>query len=167
MVPKALLNTLLLALVVAANPVPSLVKLPLTRRFNSANGTALNLLKRDQARVRSLVTRSVINEPITDNAVHYTASVEVGAGTCMFGSQLLLGLGLTALQTTCLLTQGGAVSPSHHVLFSSCSLLYSSNTWVGAGQAYQPGPNSQDTGETVVCRTFSFQTSRQTFILAS
>lgn len=25
----------------------------------------------------------------------------------------------------------------------------SANTWVGAGQAYQPGPNSQDTGETV------------------
>jgi len=27
----------------------------------------------------------------------------------------------------------------------------SSNTWVGAGRPYQPGPNSQDTGETVVC----------------
>jgi saccharopepsin len=25
----------------------------------------------------------------------------------------------------------------------------SSNTWVGAVKAYQPGPNSQDTGETV------------------
>jgi len=41
MFPKALLNTFLLALIVAANPVPSLVKLPLTRRLNSDNATAL------------------------------------------------------------------------------------------------------------------------------
>ena len=86
MFPKALLNALLLALVVTANPVPSLVKLPLTRRFNSANGAALNLLKRDQARACSLVTRAVVDQAITDNAIHYTASVGVGAGTCMFGS---------------------------------------------------------------------------------
>ncbi|KAF8330516.1 acid protease [Amanita rubescens] len=81
MFPKTLLSTLLLALVVAANPVPSLVKLPLTRRLNSDNAAALNILKRDQARARSLVTRSVYNEALTNNVMNYTASVEIGAGT--------------------------------------------------------------------------------------
>jgi cathepsin E len=92
MFPKALLSTLLLALVVAANPVPSLIKLPLTRRLNSNNATALNIVKRDQARARSLVTRAVINSPITNIAVHYTADVGIGSPptTCMLGSQLLL-----------------------------------------------------------------------------
>ena len=98
MFPKALLNTFLLALLVAANPVPTLVKLPLTRRLN--NATALNILKHDQARARSLLTRDVISQPLTNNAVHYTADVGIGspATTCMFGFQLLLRLGLTALQ---------------------------------------------------------------------
>ncbi|KAF8330517.1 aspartic peptidase A1 [Amanita rubescens] len=77
MFPKALLSTLLLALVVAANPVPSLVKLPLTRRFNSDNAAAFNIVKRDQARARSLVTRASV--PVTNNAVHYIAAVEIGS----------------------------------------------------------------------------------------
>jgi len=84
MFPKTLLSTLLLALVVTANPVPSLIKLPLTRRLNSDN--AFNVLKRDQARARSLITRSVYDEALTNNVMNYTASVEIGAGTCMLGS---------------------------------------------------------------------------------
>src|SRR6266550_3581534 len=161
MFPKALLNTFLLALLVAANPVPTLVKLPLTRRLNSNNATALNILKRDQARARSLVTRDVYNQALTDNAVHYTADVGIGTPptTCMLGSQLLLGLRLTpALQIPYLSTQRGVVS--HYILFSSCSLLYSANTWIAADKAYVKTSSSQDTGQKVVCRTSSFQTSQ-------
>ncbi len=91
-----------------------------------------NILKRDQARTRSLVTRGVYNQALTNNAVHYTAELGLKTTTCMLRSQLLLELGLTALQIPCLLTQGGAVS--HRILISSCSLLYGANTWIGANK---------------------------------
>lgn len=86
----SLLATLVLALVVTANPVvirDSPVTLPLVRRLN-ANGTAFNLLARDQARVsglRSFAQRKLTGTlseaatlasiPATNQAVDYVVSV--------------------------------------------------------------------------------------------
>ena len=76
MVFKALLNTLLLALILAANPAFALVKTALTRHHSHINGP--DILKHDQARARSFVTGSSVNQPITNNVVHYTADVGIG-----------------------------------------------------------------------------------------
>ena len=70
---KALLNTLILALVLAAHPAFALVKTPLTRQHN-----APNIVNHDQTRACHFATGCVINEPITNSAVQYTANVGVG-----------------------------------------------------------------------------------------
>ncbi|EDR01383.1 aspartic peptidase A1 [Laccaria bicolor S238N-H82] len=82
-------SLLLLALGVVANPVVinrSLVTLPLAKKYNFTSIN--NLLEHDQARARALKSRAFgkggvpdtgINEPITDQAVTYTASVGVGS----------------------------------------------------------------------------------------
>ena len=96
MFSATLLSTLLLAIVVAANPVPTLeshVKLSLSRHLNVTG--VLNILKHDQARARHLVDRATgqldlqsaaTGMPITNNAVTYTAAVGVGnpTTTCTF-----------------------------------------------------------------------------------
>ena len=81
MVFKALLNTLLLALVLAANPAFALFKTPFTKRYASAP----DILKHDQVRARHLAG-AVINSPAENRAVTYIASVGVGspATDCTF-----------------------------------------------------------------------------------
>ncbi|SRR6266576_1567821 len=96
MFSKTLQSTLLLAIVVAANPVPTLdshVKLSLSRHLNVTG--VLNILKHDQARARHLVAKATgqldlqsaaTSVPITNDAVIYAAAVAVGnpATTCTF-----------------------------------------------------------------------------------
>jgi hypothetical protein len=74
---KALLNTLLLALVLGANPAFALVKTALTRHRAKVN--APDIIAYDQARTRHFATGSSVNQPLTNNAVHYTADVGVGS----------------------------------------------------------------------------------------
>ncbi|KAG5636924.1 hypothetical protein H0H81_006357 [Sphagnurus paluster] len=91
MFPASFLSALLLALAVAGNPVvirDSPVTLPLARNLNFT-GTK-SLLRHDQTRARMLFQRAaaissdqfgaegIINEPITNNVVSYTASIGVG-----------------------------------------------------------------------------------------
>lgn len=89
MFPTTILTTLFLALAVAANPIlinRSPISLPLSRRLNLTSID--NLLKHDQARAKSLKTAgtggvfqsaAVVNEPITNQAVTYVASIGVGS----------------------------------------------------------------------------------------
>ena len=80
MVFKALLNTLLLALVLAANPAFALFKTPFIKRY----GSGPDIFNHDQARARHLAG-DVINSPAENRAVTYIASVGVGspATNCM------------------------------------------------------------------------------------
>ncbi|KAF8330509.1 aspartic peptidase domain-containing protein [Amanita rubescens] len=126
MFSKTLLSTLLLAIVVAANPVPTLeshVKLSLSRHLNVTG--VLNILKHDQARARHLVAKATgqldlqstaTSEPITNDAVIYAAAVGVGNPTTTYN--LIVDTG-------------------------------SSNTWVGAGTAYTTTSTSVKTKDAV------------------
>ena len=83
MLSMAFLSILILALSITANGAAvqkSPVKLSLARHFN-LTGTQ-NVLQHDQARARSLKAhaagKSFANEPITNRATIYTASVGVG-----------------------------------------------------------------------------------------
>ena len=78
MFSKALLNTLLLALVLAANPAFALTRLPVTKSHNIVN--AADVLQHDQARARHFATghSPVTDQPIANYAVRYTAKVEIG-----------------------------------------------------------------------------------------
>ncbi|KAF8191217.1 aspartic peptidase A1 [Pholiota molesta] len=76
----------LLVLSVAANPVVvnrSPVTLPISRHLNLSS--IHNLVRHDQARARHFRTkgcfdtRSIVNEPVTNQAVQYTASIGVGS----------------------------------------------------------------------------------------
>lgn len=94
----SLLYTLLLALVVAANPVvrDNFIRLPFAKQVNIT--TARHLIKGDQARAAALRTRgqakakgtltkdAVVSVPAQNQAVTYVASVGVGspATTCAF-----------------------------------------------------------------------------------
>ena len=111
MFSKTLLSSLLLAIAVAANPVPALepyVKLPLSRHVNTTG--VVNVLKHDQARARHLVARAtgqldfrfaVVGEPVSNDAAVYPASVGVGspATTCTLSDLPTLSV-LTSLQIT-------------------------------------------------------------------
>lgn len=77
---KALLNTLLLALVLGANPAFALVRSALTRHRSKVN--APDMLAHDQARARHFAAGHRMNQPITNNAVHYTADVVIGEVNC-------------------------------------------------------------------------------------
>ncbi len=79
MFPEALLNTLLLALVLAANPASAAFNMPLTKHINTVN--AQDILARDQARASYLATgkRKSFPQVVDNQATHYTA--EVGVGT--------------------------------------------------------------------------------------
>ncbi|KAK2462248.1 hypothetical protein APHAL10511_005744 [Amanita phalloides] len=129
MFSKSLLSSLLLALFVAANPLPGLepfVKLPMARNVNS-NGI-FNILKSDQARARQLVARATGNfgsqcpsvdghgESITNKAMIYTASVGIGSPPSTY--DLIIDTG-------------------------------SSNTWVGATKSYNQTTTSVLTGDSV------------------
>lgn len=90
---SVLLSTLLLALAVAGNPVvvrDNLVRLPFAKQVNVTNFG--DILKQDQARASALrelgksrasgkvlQKDAVINEPVTNQAVTYVASVGVGS----------------------------------------------------------------------------------------
>ena len=78
MFPEALLNTLLVALVLAANPASTAFNMPLTRHINTVNGR--DVLERDQARASYLATgrSKSYSEAISNQATHYTAQVGVG-----------------------------------------------------------------------------------------
>ena len=97
MVPTTLLTTLLLAFAVAAKPIiraESFVKLPVTRRVNSATG---NIVRHDQQRaetlkakgdaitkgdidaLQSLAVSSAISSPVENQVVSYVATVGVGS----------------------------------------------------------------------------------------
>ncbi|KAG6842466.1 hypothetical protein C0991_007596 [Blastosporella zonata] len=124
MFPAAsLLITLVLALVVSANPIvvnDSPVKLPLARRLNTTS--VHNLIRHDLARAKYLRARgqavaqgqtldaadaaaaAVINESVDNQVVTYIASVGVGSPATTY--QLIVDTG-------------------------------SSNTWVGAGTQYK------------------------------
>lgn len=127
MFSKTLLSSLLLAIAVAANPVPSLepyVKLSLSRYLNTTG--VFNVLKHDQARARHLVARgtaqyhprsAVVSEPISNDpgAGAYMASVGVGSpATICTLSDLPTSSILTSLQITSSLIREGefAVSDS-------------------------------------------------------
>ena len=76
MFPKALLNTVLLALVLAANPAFALFKTPIIKKY--ASGKA-DILQHDQARAGRFATSSSINTPATNRAVSYIATVGIGS----------------------------------------------------------------------------------------
>jgi cathepsin E len=96
MFPATLLTTLLLALFVSANPIvvqKSPVTLPISRRVNLSS--VHNLLRHDQSRAKALKAkgaakasgledRSVIDEPVDNQAVTYIASVSVGSPATTF-----------------------------------------------------------------------------------
>ncbi|PFH52246.1 hypothetical protein AMATHDRAFT_46374 [Amanita thiersii Skay4041] len=127
---KALLNILVLALAVAANPVvirDSPIRLSLSRHLNVTS--VHNLLRHDQARAKALKTQAlakigqrqlhqdvVINEVVDNQAVVYAASVGVGSPATTYS--LLIDTG-------------------------------SSNTWVGAGRAYVVTSTSVRTADSV------------------
>lgn len=87
-----LLSTLLLALLVAANPIvvrDNKISLPLVKRTNFVNGT-VNLLQRDQARAAHLKARAAAKRSgiparevgsvsATNQAEDYIVSVGVGS----------------------------------------------------------------------------------------
>ena len=89
MIPTSLLTTLLLSVVVAANPIvvhKSLVTLPIYKRINITN--AQDLVRHDQIRARALRGKSDaevfdrdvgINSPLNNRALSYVASVGVGS----------------------------------------------------------------------------------------
>lgn len=78
MFPQALLNTLLLALALAANPASAAFNVPLTKYINQVN--AGDVLARDQARVSYLATGASksYSQDIINRATSYTAQVGVG-----------------------------------------------------------------------------------------
>lgn len=100
MFPAAsLLSTLLLALVVSANPIvvrDNLIRVPFAKKVNVT--TEGHILKNDQARAAALRAHAigrasgeltkdaVISIPVQNQAVTYVASVGVGspATTCMY-----------------------------------------------------------------------------------
>ena len=108
MVLTPLLTSVLLALVVAAEPIVvkrSPVSLPLTRRIN-INADTQNLVQHDQARVKALKTNSEakaagiprqVSSPAINEAVQYIASIGVGspATQCKWLQQLLTNLKFT------------------------------------------------------------------------
>ncbi|KAJ7131383.1 aspartic protease [Mycena epipterygia] len=124
---SSLLSTLLLALTVVAKPVvvDNFVTLPISRRFNF-NSTR-TLIERDLARVNHLraraaakhAGRAVVNEPVDNQAVNYVAAVGVGSPA-------------TVKSANQLLVDTG-----------------SSNTWVGATQAYVRTSTSVSTSNRV------------------
>ena len=144
----SLLSTLLLAVLVASNPVvvrDNLVRLSVAKRVNTTS--AKDVLRIDQARAAALRARaarkngifSIFDEDassisVTNQAVDYVASIGVGspATTCMYFNFGLSG-DLTKRNLDSLLIDTG-----------------SSNTWVGAGQSYVQTSTSQDTGDSVV-----------------
>lgn len=160
MFSKTLLSTLLLALVVVANPVPAQehrVTLPLSKHINT---TAIrDVLKHDQARARHLKGRtaqkfhplSLGSEPVTNTAVTYIASVGVGSPptTCKWSLDRGLVLLLTCFQIILLLIREGEI-PRLTRLLCCLNGLCSSNTWVGASTPYTPTGTSAQTGDTVV-----------------
>jgi cathepsin E len=98
MVPTTLLTTLLLAFVIAAEPIiraESFGKLPITRRVNSATGS--NIVRQDQQRaetlkskgdaiangdieaLQSLAVSNATSSPVENQVVFYIASVGVGS----------------------------------------------------------------------------------------
>ncbi|KAF8899045.1 aspartic peptidase A1 [Infundibulicybe gibba] len=91
MLSSSVLASLLLALAVSANPVVirnSLVTLPLSRRLNLTSPH--NLVRHDQTRVKALRARAkatngnlnvdtVVNAPVTNQAVAYVASISIGS----------------------------------------------------------------------------------------
>ncbi|KAI0962223.1 hypothetical protein AcV7_001110 [Taiwanofungus camphoratus] len=124
-----LLSTLLLALLVAANPIvvrDNKISLPLVKRTNFVNGT-VNLLQRDQARAAHLKARAAAKRSgiparevgsvsATNQAEDYIVSVGVGSPATYYN--LLVDTG-------------------------------SSNTWLGADKAYKKTSTSKSTGESV------------------
>ena len=105
MFSKAFKSIVVLALAVAANGAAiqkAPVKLSLSRHFN-LTGTK-NILEHDQARARQLKARGSnleslsVNEPVTNQAVIYTASVGIGSpatdrGYLLWGARTVLILG--------------------------------------------------------------------------
>jgi cathepsin E len=130
MVFATLLTTVLLALAVAADPIPvkrSLVTLPISRRIN-LNG--FSILEHDQLRAKGLKAKgearasgtplsdraSVISSQAENQAVSYVASI---------------GVGSPATQYSLIVDTG------------------SSNTWVGATKAYVKTSTSTQTANSV------------------
>ena len=86
MVAATSLTTLLLVLVVTANPITreeSFVRLPITRRVKP--GTVNNIVQQDQLRAMTLkgkaeaILGDVISSQVKNQAVSYIASVGVGS----------------------------------------------------------------------------------------
>ncbi|KAF8330515.1 aspartic peptidase A1 [Amanita rubescens] len=108
MFPEAqVLNTLVLALVLAANPASAAFNMALTRHVNTVN--ARDVLTRDQARASYLATGSSnsYSQAISNRATHYTAQVGVGTPPTNFSllidtgsSNLWLGANLTYVKTS-------------------------------------------------------------------
>jgi cathepsin E len=103
MVFASLLTTVLLALAVAAEPIPvkrSLVTLPVSRRIN-VNSSVRNILQHDQLRAQALKSQGEakaagvirqISTQVENQAVSYIASIGVGspATTCKQLQQLVI-----------------------------------------------------------------------------
>jgi hypothetical protein len=105
MVPTTLLTTLLLAFAVVAKPIiraESFVKLPVTRRVNSATGSNIGFVRHNQQRaetlkakgdaiangdiealqslaVRNAISTPVDSTPVAENPISYVATVGVGS----------------------------------------------------------------------------------------
>lgn len=161
MFSKLFRSILLLALSIAANGAAvqkAPVKLSIARQFNTTG--AQHILQHDQARARHLKTRaaaesfaSTVNEPVTNQAVIYTASVGVGSPATLCESFLMDDTVPTNAHVSGQIplssTQEGGLYAAINVLRLTDQRT-SSNTWVGANQAYNPTSTSQETRDTVV-----------------
>jgi cathepsin E len=130
MVPATLLTTLLLAMAVAANPVlvqRSLVTLPISKRVNITS--AKQLLQHDQARAQALKAKG--QAKVTGISLQGDAVISSQANNEAVSYIAAIGVGSPATTYQLIVDTG------------------SSNTWVGATQAYVKTSTSVQTSNSV------------------
>jgi len=164
MFPAALLSTLLLALVVSANPIVQIhrgpVTLPIARSLNltgvrSLYAHDLSRAQNFKTRGSDKVKRAVISTVANNEVVKYIETVGVGspATNCTLINAHLFRLSLFSLllsenQSGLSLTlEGKQHSDPASVMLTS---PFSSNTWIGVGNPYVATTTSHNTGQPVV-----------------
>jgi len=159
MFPTSLLAALLVSLTILRTANGLIVRKPpvtlaLSRQFNATG--LKNLYQHDRNRPRFLKARGSKREykpTPQDSALTHIVTVVVGDGICKSSysaSRLAVipQIGKHQTRSSSTLEDQSQFGSRVHLLTASLNgfVLLSSNTWIGAGQPYQPRDNSQDCG---------------------